>query len=167
MRGPTSPLLLRKILITKEKILALAEEHFKETDKFVTKINVTSGNHIEVFIDGDTAVSIKDCVALSRFIEGSFDRDKEDFSLEVSSHGAANPLINFRQYKKHLGKTFEVKLNNDAIHEGELVELNEEGLTLKYSVRENKPLGKGKITVEKQDRIPFNTIKESKIKLKF
>lgn len=154
-------------MITKEQILQLAEAHLNGTDKFVTKINVSPGNTIEVFIDGDTAVNIKDCVALSRFIEGSLDRDKEDFAIEVSSHGAASPLVNQRQYKKHIGRTFEIKLNDNSKHEGELVEYNENELIIKYSARENKPIGKGKITVEKKETIPFKTIKESKIKLKF
>lgn len=154
-------------MIPKEQILNLAETHFKETDKFVTKITIGLDNAIEVLIDGVTPVTIKDCVALSRFIEGNLDREKEDFALEVSSHGAASPLIDLRQYKKHVGKEFEVKLNDDSRHEGELIELNENEITLKYSVRENKPIGKGKITVEKTETIPFNSIKESKIKLKF
>lgn len=154
-------------MIAKEQILELAEAHFLGTDKFVTKINVSTGNIIEVLIDGDTAVTIKDCVGLSRAIEGSLDREKEDFALQVSSHGAASPLVNHRQYKKHIGKTFEIKLNDDSNHEGELVELNENELILKYNTRENKAIGKGKVTVEKKETIPFTTIKESKIKLKF
>lgn len=154
-------------MIAKEQILQLAEAHLNGTDKFVTKINVSPGNVIEVFIDGDTPVTIKDCVGLSRFIEGSLDRDREDFAIEVSSHGAASPLVNQRQYKKHIGKTFEIKLNDNTKHEGELVEYNEKELIIKYSTRENKPIGKGKVTVEKKETIPFTTIKESKIKLKF
>jgi ribosome maturation factor RimP len=154
-------------MINKEHILNLAESHFEGTNKFVTKINIGLGNVIEVLIDGDTPVTIKDCVALSRFIEGSLDREKEDFALEVSSHGAASPLINVRQFKKHVGKSFEIKLNDDTNLEGELIDLNENDLTIKYLVRENKSIGKGKITVEKKEIVPFNKIKESKIKLKF
>lgn len=154
-------------MIAREQILQLAEAHFAGTDKFVTHINVKTGNIIEVLIDGDGAVTIKDCVALSRFIEGNLDREKEDFALQVSSHGAASPLVNQRQYKKHIGKTFEIKLIDDTDHEGELVELNDNELTLKYNTRENKAIGKGKVTVEKKETIPFKTIKESKIKLKF
>lgn len=153
--------------MSKEHILSLAETHFEGTDKFVTKIHVGLGNGIEICIDGDTPVNIKDCVALSRFIEGSLDREVEDFALDVSSHGAANPLVNIRQYKKHIGKTFEIKLNDDTKHEGELVDFNETEIMLKYITRENKPVGKGKINVEKKETIPFNTIKESTIKLKF
>lgn len=154
-------------MITKEHILALAEEHLKTTDKFVTRCTVSPGNHIELLIDGDTAVQISECVELSRFIEKSLDREKEDFSLEVSSHGATNPLVNVRQYKKHIGKTLEVKLLDGNKEEGELSEIEESGIVIKFKVRENKPIGKGKITVEKTQNIPFNQIKETKIKLKF
>lgn len=154
-------------MITKEQILSLAEAHLNQSDKFVTKINVNPGNHIEVFIDGDTAVNIKDCVDLSRFIEGNLDREKEDFAIEVSSHGASSPLVDLRQYKKHIGKTFEIKLNDNSKHEGELVELNDNELIISYKTREQKPIGKGKVTVEKRETFPFTNIKESKIKLKF
>jgi ribosome maturation factor RimP len=154
-------------MIAKEQILRLAEEHFKGTDRFITNVNVKPGNLIEILIDGETPVNIKDCVTLSRFIEGNLDREKEDFALDVSSHGAASPLVDKRQYKKHIGKTIELKLEDNTQHEGELVEFSENELTIKYSTRENKTIGKGKVTVEKKETIPFTTIKESKIKLKF
>ncbi len=154
-------------MITKEHILELALTHLNQTDKFVTKCHVSVGNHIEILIDGETPVQISDCVSLSRAIENSLDREKEDFSLEVSSHGATSPLVDIRQYKKHIGKNFELKLEDGGKAEGELTNMNEDSLTLSYKVRENKPIGKGKITIEKQEIIPFSIIKESKIKLKF
>ena len=40
-------------------------------------------------------------------------------------------------------------------------------IRLEFSARENKPVGKGKITVVKHQTIPFSQIKESKIKLKY
>jgi ribosome maturation factor RimP len=106
-------------------------------------------------------------VALSRVIEGSFDRDKEDFSLDVSSHGATTPLVMLRQYPKHMGREFEIKLEDGTKAEGKLVALTNKEITLEYSVRENKLVGKGKVTVVKQQTIPFKHIKESKIKLKY
>jgi len=158
---------LTKILITKEHILSLADAHLKGGSVFVTGIKIGSDKHINLFIDGDNGVTIKDCVALSRAIEGSLDREKEDFSLDVSSHGAATPLAMPRQYPKHMGRTFEVKLSDDTKAEGELIACDDNGITLQFSTRENKPVGKGKVTVVKQQIIPFNQMKESKIKLKF
>lgn len=126
-----------------------------------------SDNHISLYIDGDEGVTIADCVALSRAIEGKLDRNREDYALDVSSHGATTPLVMPRQYKKHIGRNFEIKLLDGAKCEGILVDLKNEGITLEYSIRENKPLGKGKVSVVKHESIKFSEIKESKIKLKY
>jgi len=166
-RGLKSPILLNNILISQENIEKLALEHLKNTDLFVTGIKIGADNQINVFMDGDKGVTIADCVALSRFIEASLDREKEDFSLDVSSHGANKPLLLPRQYPKHIGRGFEIKLLDGTSAEGNLVACDNEQIKLEYSVRENKPIGKGKITVTKQQIIKYNQIKESKIKLKF
>jgi ribosome maturation factor RimP len=154
-------------LITKEHILELANRHLNGTDIYVTGIKISTDNKINVFLDGDQGVTIKDCVGVSRAIEGNLDREREDFALEVSSHGATTPLVMPRQYKRHVGREFEIRLSDDEKAEGTLVSFDENGLLLEYSERENKPIGKGKVTVVKQRRIPFNEIKESKIKLKY
>lgn len=158
---------MQNSLISKEHILSLAQAHLKDGPVFVTGIKIGSDNHINLFIDGDAGITINDCVTLSRAIEGSLDRDKEDFSLDVSSHGAATPLVMPRQYPKHMGRNFEIKLTDGTKAEGELIACNNEEITLQYSLRENKPVGKGKVTVVRQQIIPFSQIKESKIKLKY
>jgi ribosome maturation factor RimP len=154
-------------LISKEHILRLAEEHLKGSKLYVTGIRIGSDNHINLFIDGDEGVTIKDCVGLSRYVEAALDRDKEDFALDVSSHGATTPLVIPRQYKKHLGRTLEIKLNDGTKSEGELVSCDDEGFVIHFSVRENKPIGKGKVMVIKEQTIKYKEIKESKIKLKY
>lgn len=165
--GTKVPHFIGKNLITKEHILALANEHLANTPLFVTGIKIGSDNQINLFIDGDNGVTIKDCVALSRLIEEHLDRGKDDFALDVSSHGASTPLILPRQYPKHIGRSFEILLLDGTKAEGELMACNDKELQLEFSTRENKPVGKGKITVTKQQTIPFNQIKESKVKLKF
>jgi ribosome maturation factor RimP len=154
-------------LITKEHIQQLADKHLENTNIFVTGIKIGSDNHINVFIDGDEGVTIKDCVTLSRAIEGSLDRERDDFALDVSSHGATTPLVMPRQFKRHVGRDFEIKLLNGDKAEGTLVSCSDEKLTLEYSTRENKPVGKGKVTVIKQQEVVFSEIKEAKIKLKY
>ncbi len=120
-----------------------------------------------MFLDGDEGVTIKDCVALSRAIEGELNRDKEDFSLDVSSHGAATPLAFPRQYKRHIGRELEIVKTDSSKMEGKLLSSDDEGIDLEVSTRENKTLGKGKTTVIRQYRIPFSEMKETKIKLKY
>ncbi len=154
-------------MINSEEILQLANTHLEGTNLFVTRITIGSDNQINVFMDGDEGVTIANCVELSRFIEKNLDREKEDFSLDVSSHGASSPLVSPRQYPKHVGRDFEIKLLDGTKAEGNLAECNAEEIKLMYSERENKPIGKGKITVTKQHIIKYNQIKESRIKLKF
>jgi ribosome maturation factor RimP len=166
-RGQKVPYFIDKKLITKEYILELAESHLNGGHVYVTGIKIGSDNRINVFIDGDEGVTIKDCVALSRAIEGRLDRGKEDFALDVSSHGATTPLVMPRQYKKHLGREFQILLLTGEKAEGTMVSYNNEGITLEYSTRENKPVGKGKITVVRQRSIRYDEMKESKIKLKY
>lgn len=155
-------------MIQKEHILELANKHLgNNAAVFVTEVRIGTGNHIQVFIDGDQGITIDDCVGLSRAIEAALDRNREDFSLDVSSHGATSPLLQPRQYNKHIGRTLEIKLNDGGRAEGELLLCNNNGVVLQYCVRENKPVGKGKITVVKQLEVQFTTIKEARIKLKY
>lgn len=157
----------KKLLITKENILKLLTQHLGNGPLFVTGVKVGSDNQINVFLDGDNGVSIADCVTVSRFLEKSLDNENNSFSLDVSSHGATTPLLMPRQYKRHIGKDFEIRLLDGSVIEGTLSYFSSDELKLDYNVREDKQIGKGKITIKKQHIIPYNQIKESKIKLKF
>lgn len=155
-------------MILKEQIIELINEKINGTHLFLIDIKVLPGNKIEVFIDGDNGLGINDCVDLSRHIEKSLDREVEDFSLEVSSPGATLPLKLSRQYIKHIGRDFELKLNDGTLMTGTLMEIGTNGdLTLQTTTREPKPIGKGKTNVTRTHNIQLQNIKESKIKLKF
>ena len=155
-------------MITKQQIEQLVAEKLSGSSLFLVDIKVLPGNRIEVFMDGENGIAISDCVNLSRYLEKTLDRDKEDFSLEVSSPGATAPLKIGRQYIKHIGRDLEVMLNNGKKVEGKLVETDgQQEVVIETTSRENKPIGKGKITVTKTHRIKLPEIKESKIKLKF
>ena len=51
--------------------------------------------------------------------------------------------------------------------EGKLVAVTDKEITLYWKAREPKPIGKGKVTVEKQQTIPLSEIKEAKVKIIF
>ena len=59
----------------------MSEDFLEGTPGFVVDVNVSSGNVIRISLDNDNNTSIENCMALSRHIEGSFDREEEDFSL--------------------------------------------------------------------------------------
>jgi ribosome maturation factor RimP len=136
-------------------------------DLFLIDFSLSGDNAIKIVIDGDNGVLVEDCMFISRAIEHNIDRDEHDFSLEVLSSGAATPLMLPRQYKKHVGRNLEVKTLDSENLEGELTEVNDQGVVLKWKAREPKPVGKGKVTVTKEANVAFENIKEAKVKIKF
>ena len=151
----------------KEVVEELLENALLErNDLFLIDFEVLSDNLIRVVIDGDKGVTVEDCIFISRAIEHNLDREEQDFSLEVTSAGAASPLEHIRQYKKNIGRTLEVKTNSEKI-EGKLSEVSEEDITLEWKAREPKPVGKGKVTVQKKASVAYNEIVEAKVMIKF
>lgn len=134
---------------------------------FLIEWKISPDDKISILADGDEGLSIEEIVRISRFVENNLDREECDFSLEVSSPGVGTPLVMPRQYKKNIGRLLEVTLNNDTKVEGEIVEADEEGVVLWWETREPKPLGKGKITVEKEEKINYADIKKAIVKVTF
>lgn len=146
--------------------MLLKEALAKDESLFLIDFSISSDNTIKVVIDGDKGVSLQDCMKVSRAIEHSLDRDEEDFSLEVTSSGAASPIHIPRQYKKNIGRKLKVR-TQEGTYKGNLVETLENGIVLTWKAREPKPIGKGKITVQKKKEINFSEIEEAKVILKF
>ena len=136
-------------------------------DLFLIDFSLSGDNAIKIVIDGDNGVLVEDCMFVSRAIEHNIDREEHDFSLEVLSSGAATPLTLPRQYKKHIGRNLEVKTLDSQALEGELTDVNDKEVVLKWKTREPKPIGKGKVTVAKEATVSFDNIKEAKVKIKF
>ncbi|NCT18082.1 MAG: ribosome assembly cofactor RimP [Flavobacteriaceae bacterium CG_4_8_14_3_um_filter_34_10] len=152
----------------KEKITDLLEEALsKNQSLFLINFDMDENNNVKIILDGDTGVTLHDCIAVSRAIEHNIDRDEYDFALEVASAGATSPLILPRQYLKNIGRTLEVKQKEGGTLEGILSEVTEEEIKITWEAREPKPVGKGKITVQRNAVIPFSNIKQSKVKIIF
>ena len=152
----------------KEKVKALLGEAFEEySSLFLVGLSIKGDNEITVIIDGDEGVTVQDCINVSRKVEHNLDREEEDFSLEVMSSGATEPLINKRQYKKNIGRDLEVKLQEGLKITGLLTQVGEENITLSWKERVPKEVGKGKVTVDREELISFDTIEQAKVKIKF
>ena len=151
----------------KDKVEKLAEQVFEENKSlFLISLDINSANHIKIVIDGDEGVSVNDCITVSRGIEHNLDREEEDFSLEVTSAGVSEPLTLPRQYKKNIGRTLKVKTENDKFL-GDLISADEKEIKLSWKAREPKPVGKGKVTVQKEEVLPYSEIVEAKVKITF
>jgi ribosome maturation factor RimP len=151
----------------KETVEKLLANGLKERqDLFLIDLSISNDNTIKVMLDGDHGVTVDDCVFISRAIEHNLDREDQDFSLEVASAGAAAPLVNLRQYLKSIGRDLEVA-TTDGTFKGTLVKADEQKITLNWKAREPKPIGKGKVTVQKQADIAYEDIVEAKVMIKF
>jgi ribosome maturation factor RimP len=135
-------------------------------DLFLIDISIKGDNQIKVIIDGDNGVFVEDCMFVSRAIEHNLDREEQDFSLEVMSFGATEPLVNKRQYKKNINRTLKVKTISEEI-EGIITNATDDNITLEWKVREPKAVGKGKVSVKKQASIAYENIVEAKVMIKF
>ena len=146
--------MISKKLITKLVIEAIQDKE----GYFLVEVKVSATNSIKVFLDADKAVSIKDCIAVSRHIEKNLDRDSEDFELEVSSPGMDQPFKVFRQYVKNLGRKVKVIEKDGKETEGILKEASEEGITIQKEPTKKKNETEENLLVH----INFNLIKETK-----
>ncbi|HKJ06729.1 MAG TPA: ribosome assembly cofactor RimP [Flavobacteriaceae bacterium] len=151
-----------------EKINNLVQNALDENPElFLIDLNVLPENKILVEIDGDNGVNLNECIRVSRAVEHNLDRDEEDFSLEVTTPDISKPLQVKRQYTKNLNRKLIVKLTDNSKIEGTLTNVDDQGISLQWKAREPKPIGKGKVTVEKNKTIPFTDILEAKVKIIF
>ena len=99
-------------MIAKDKVIALAKEKALDMGCFLVDVKVSMNNNITILFDNQEGVLLDDCLKMSRHIEGSLDREIEDYQLSVCSPGAFNPFMVEQQYQKNIGKEILVKLIN-------------------------------------------------------
>jgi len=78
---------INRYMIDKKTIIEIIENEIADSDLFLVEVSVSSGNAISVVIDSFKGVPIITCIELSKAIEGKFDREVEDFELQVASAG--------------------------------------------------------------------------------
>ena len=71
-------------------------------------VRVTPDNNVTVEIDNPEGVDIDTCASLTRKIEARFNRDEDDYELEVGSAGLTSPFKVRGQYVKNVGNPVEV-----------------------------------------------------------
>ena len=133
---------------------------------YLIDLSISVNNKVQVVVDGDNGVSLSETMRISRAINDNFDREIEDFSLEVSTPDIAHPLKVKRQYIKNLNRILKVKTKEEEL-EGTLVTVDEDKIILQWKARELKPVGKGKVTVDKTATLEYIEIKEAKVKILF
>tara|TARA_B100001093_G_C26623844_1_gene925874 strand:- start:482 stop:955 length:474 start_codon:yes stop_codon:yes gene_type:complete len=157
-------------MISKEKVIALAQERIKELDNgnYLVKVSISSKNVIHVKMDNiNGGVSIKDCVSVSRNIEHNLDRESEDFELQVSSPGLDQPFVVKEQYQKNIGKKVNVTTLEDTLISGELIASTNDEITLKEVNTIKNASTKKKEIIENIHQLKMKNIKETKLIISF
>ena len=126
---------------------------------YLVDITVSKDNEIEVIIESEEGrVELDDCVAISRYFETCFDREKEDYELTVTSAGLDLPFKVLKQYIKAIGSKVEVQLKGGKKLVATLTAADEQSITLSYTAKEAVEGKKKKELVEHNDRFEMDQV---------
>jgi ribosome maturation factor RimP len=166
MRGAELPSFYKNMTFREQVLQLLNDGLAEKPELFLIDFSISDTQKILVTLDGDHGVTLQDCIDISRAIEHNLDREEHDFGLEVASAGLSTPLKMVRQYRKNVGRILKVKTATENI-EATLDDVNDEFITLSWTAREPKKIGKGKETVEKRIELPYSEIKEAIVTVTF
>lgn len=147
-------------------IAKIVEGNFPDDSYFLVDLTIKGGRGNEkvvILIDGDQGVDIETCSKISRLVSEELDRIdvlKDSYTLEVSSPGVDYPLKSVRQYKKNIGKNMMVMLHDHKDIHGELIQVDDQGITIKNE-------GGGKKKAPHDTYIPYNDIRKAKVLVTF
>ncbi len=154
-------------MIDKKELQSFVEDYLKDSEYFLTDLKVTPTNEITVEIDSLTPGDIEECIRLTRAIEEAFDRDKEDYELEVGTAGLTSPLKVPRQYEKYIGQDLEVLTSDGRKLHGMLRKVDEDGIILAIEQKVKKEGSKKPVIETTELPLPFSNIKKAVYDLKF
>ena len=150
-------------MINKEKIEEIASAKAHELNGYIVDVTVSLANEIVIYFDKNGGVNVDECVSISRYINDNFDRDIEDYALTVCSPGLKNPFKIKEQYQINQGREVVVRKNDGKKVSG-ILKNYENQLTL--AVRKKEKGSKSKY-INIDIEIPFDEIKETRLKIKF
>ncbi|MDE6563574.1 MAG: ribosome assembly cofactor RimP [Muribaculaceae bacterium] len=159
-------------MIDKDLLIKTVEEALEGTDKYLVAVTVSPADLINVEIDSDSNVDIDTCARITRQIESVFDRDAEDYELEVGSAGLTSPLKVFRQYRKNIGNDMEVLTRDGRKLRGVLAEAAEAdggdiAFELEVQTKEKEPGAKRPTLVSRRVPLKASECKYVRYDLKF
>lgn len=156
-------------MIDKELLTKTVEDALVGTDLFLVDVKVTPTNEITVTVDSTKGVDIEECLSLTRRIEEVFDRDVDDYELEVGSAGLTSPFKVKAQYDKNVGNPVEVLTKSGKKLHGVLKQVAEDFSTCTVAVTKKvKEEGKKRpVTMEVDEVLPIADIKSIVYEIKF
>lgn len=146
-----------------EKMSALVAPVLENHGAFLVDVSVRNergGKLLQAFIDTDEGITIEECAIISREFSQELDREnviQGSYRLEVSSPGIDKPIRMLRQYRKNVGRRFNV------VHQsaetlttlvGKLQSVDDERLTFEIETGESVTLDFTKI-IESKEELPW------------
>lgn len=135
-------------MIDRQLLTTTVEDAIKDTPLFIVDITVTPDNSITVEIDSPDGLDIDTCAEITRKIESVFDRDIEDYSLEVGSAGLTAPFKVRGQYLKNVGNQVEVLTKGGVKLKGTLTDVGDDDFTVTVEKKVKEPGAKRPVIVE-------------------
>jgi len=113
---------------------------------------------LEIYIDNELGIITADCVDASRVCGNLIEEEnliESKYRLDVSSPGTDRPVKFIQQYKKHIGRNFELEFEDQVSEkfEGKLMDVSND--ILKFEID------------KKIEEVNFNNIKSAKIIVRF
>ncbi len=154
-------------MIDKQVLRQTVEQAIEGTSIFIVDIKVNSGNAIVVEIDSCDSIDIETCASITRKIEAVFDRDVEDYDLEVGSAGLTAPFKVKGQYFKNIGNEIEVLTIDGRKLQGVLTAVGDGDFTIEIAKKVKEPGAKRPTIVMEPTTIEINNTKTVKYLINF
>ena len=153
-------------MIDKQLIIETVEQAIDGTSIFIVDVKINPGNAIVVEIDSPDNIDLDTCASITRKIEAVFDRDAEDYELEVGSAGLTSPFKVKGQYLKNIGNDIEVLTCDGRKLHGVLTEVGDDEFTVEIEKKVKEEGAKRPTLVKEPLTFKFNETKSVKYLIK-
>ncbi len=156
-------------MIDSQKLTDTVQAAIQGSDIFIVDVRVSPANEIVVELDSPEGIDIDTCARITRAIEEAFDRDVEDYELEVGSAGLTAPMRVQGQFLKNIGNPVEVLTRDGRKLHGILtaVEPDTSAFTIAMQVKEKEPGAKRPVAVTRELTLPVADCKYVRYEIKF
>ena len=154
-------------MIDKQQLTQTVEQAIEGTSIFIVDIKINPGNAIVVEIDSPESIDIDTCAKITRQIEATFDRDVEDYELEVGSAGLTAPFKVKGQYLKNIGNEVEVLTSDGRKLQGVLTAVSDNDFTIEVAKKVKEPGAKRPTLVMEPTTIEMSSTKSVKYLINF
>ncbi|MBE6317507.1 MAG: ribosome assembly cofactor RimP [Bacteroidales bacterium] len=154
-------------MIDKQLLFKTVEQAIEGTSIFIVDIRINPGNAVVVEIDSFDSVDIETCASITRKIEAVFDREKEDYDLEVGSAGLTAPFKVKDQYLKNIGNEVEALTCDGRKLQGVLTSVGDDEFTIEIAKKVKEPGAKRPSIVMEPVTLKIDNTKSVKYLINF